>query len=140
MVRWWVVLSLVAVFAGVPGVAAARLVSHEMFASTDQTQTMELDSVGSASVQATCDGSSGAGVTVSWKDERSALADGFEVLRRDANGEFVSVGFVPVAGAANFLDDSVAPGGTYTYAVRAINNVWSGDESAAIPVTVPSCA
>jgi hypothetical protein len=140
VVRWWVVLSLVAVFAGVPGVAAARLLSDEMSSAPDQTQSFELDSIDDASVKAACGGGSGASVTVSWDDKRSALTDGFEILRRDANGGFVSVGVVPVTGAAHFSDDNVAPGGTYTYAVRAMNSVWNGDETTTVPVTVPSCA
>ena len=101
---------------------------------------MELDSIEGAVVEASCGNGSAASVTVSWKQDRSVLADGFEVLRRDANSEFVSVGTVSVSGEAHFSDDKVAAGATYTYAVRAMNSAWGGQKSATVPVTVPSCA
>jgi hypothetical protein len=110
-----------------------------MYSTSDQTQSMELDSVGSTDVAASCGEGSVANVTVSWKQDHSELADGYEVLRRDANGDFVSVGTVSVSGDSYFSDDKVAPGATYTYAVRALNSAWGGQESETVPVTIPSC-
>ena len=140
MVRWWVVLGMVAALAGVPGVAAARLLSHEMSAVGDQSQAYELDSIAGASLKTSCAGPSGASVTVSWMGDRSAvLTDGFEILRSERRGEFVSVGVLPVAGPARYSDDSVAAGTTYTYAVRAVSSGWNGEDSMTAPVTVPVC-
>jgi hypothetical protein len=139
VLRWWVVISVVGVLAGVPGVAAARLLSAEMSAASDQTQAYELDSAGDAAAKTSCGDGSGAKVTVKWTEDHAALADGFEILRRDGSGKFVSVGVVSVAGDAKFSDDKVAPGATYTYAVRALNSAWNGHESTTVPVTVPSC-
>ena len=132
-------MSLVGVLAGVPGVAAARLLSGEMSAASEQTQAFELGSVGSASAEASCSGHSGTSVTVRWNENRSDLVDGFEILRSDAGGQFVNVGVVSIAGAAQFSDDGVASGSTYTYAVRAMNSAWNGSSSTTVPVTIPPC-
>ena len=139
VVRWWVVLSAVGVLAGVPGVAAARLLSTEMSFAADQTHAYELDSIGDAAAKTSCGDGSGAKVTIRWTEDHTALADGFEILRRDGSGKFVSVGVVSVAEDAKFADDEAAPGATYTYAVRALNSAWNGHESTTVPVTVPSC-
>jgi hypothetical protein len=110
-----------------------------MSATADRTETFELDSVGGASIETSCGRRTGPGVTISWKEDHTALADGYEIIRQDASGQSASVGVVSIGSDEHFFDDQVAPGATYTYAVRALNSAWNGNESTTVPVTIPSC-
>jgi hypothetical protein len=77
----------------------------------------------------------GNSVRLSW-DDRSSNEDAFRIYREDVEA---SVGLAP-ANTEQFVDQGVACGHTYYYAIVAFNAAGISDRSAKAEVTLPACA
>ena len=77
----------------------------------------------------------GQAVQLTWRD-RSDNEDAFRIYRADIEA---SIGLAP-ADTEMFLDNSVACGHTYQYAVAAFNAAGSSPRSETVQVTLPACA
>lgn len=76
-------------------------------------------------------------VTLSWIDN-SANETGFVIERASSNGSG-TYSIIATVGAnmTSFVDNSVAPGKTYTYRIRAVNNGVYSDYSNVATITTP---
>lgn len=78
-------------------------------------------------------------VTLGWQD-RSFNEEQFRIERKTGSGEF-SLLSTPTANATAALDNSVVPGTTYTYRIRAANedgtSAWSNESTVTTPFPPP---
>lgn len=74
-------------------------------------------------------------VSLVWED-RATGEDGYKVERRSGGGDFAEIQTLP-AGSSTFTDTSVSPHATYTYRVKAFNNIAESLRSNEVSVTVP---
>ncbi|MFD3443001.1 right-handed parallel beta-helix repeat-containing protein [Microbacteriaceae bacterium 4G12] len=93
-----------------------------------------VDTIAPSTVSGVSGAVSGAGIDVSWPASAEADVVGYRVLRAVGSGEFVELPGAPVAGVT-VRDENVIPGGTYRYAVVAVDS--SGNQAPrSIPATV----
>ena len=78
----------------------------------------------------------GTGVVVSW--DAGAGASGYEVERRQGDGEYAGVDPAHSGTATSYGDDSVSTDIAYTYRVRATNAFGASGWDMSDPITVPA--
>lgn len=75
------------------------------------------------------------GVILSWTDNSSA-EEGFKIERKEAGGNFKEIASVS-SGSVTFTDNGVKAGKTYTYRVKAFNDVADSQSSNEADVQIP---